>query len=65
MGMRGTGGPRGIVAGSLADKTRARPVSALLVKLWQYLKRDRNPLIIVSIVITIYAIISTVTPIIF
>ena len=65
MGMRGTGGPRGIVSGSLADKTRARPVSTLLVKLWQYLKKDRNPLITVSIVITIYAIISTVTPIIF
>ena len=64
MGMRGTGGPRGIVSGSLADKTRTRPVSNLLIKLWQYLRKDRNPLITVSIVIIIYSIINTITPII-
>ena len=62
MGMRGGAGR--IVGGTLLDKTRTRPVSSLLVKLWQYLKRDRNPLITVSIVITIYAIINTLTPII-
>ena len=65
MGMRGTGGPGRIVGGALADKTRTRPVSTLLTKLWFYLKRDRNPLITVSIVIIIYAIINTLTPLIF
>lgn len=61
MAMRG--GPGRIIGGSLADKTRTRPVSVLLAGFWQYLKRDRTPLITVSIVIIIYAIINTVAPI--
>ena len=61
MGMRG--GPRGIVGGSLADKTRTRPVGTLLSRLWDYLREYKRALIYVSLVIVVYAIINTVTPI--
>lgn len=62
MGMRG--GPGRIAGGALADKSRARPVNILLSKLWSYLKRDSKALILVTIVIIIYSIVNTITPII-
>ena len=61
MGMRG--GPGRIAGGSLLDKTRTRPVNDLLSRLWVYLKKDQHLLFLVSIVVILYSITNTVTPI--
>ena len=61
MGMRG--GPGRIAGGSLLDKTRTRPINELLSRLWDYLKKDQHLLFLVSIVVILYSITNTVTPI--
>ena len=58
------GGPGRIVGGTLMDKKRTRPVKLLLSKLWNYLRHDRHRLLIVTLVVVIYAVLNTLTPII-
>ena len=57
-------GMRGAMLGALKEKKRSRPTKDLLVSLWTYLRNYKASLIAVSIVILIYTIFSTLSPII-
>ncbi len=57
-------GPGGIMRGHLSEKSRTRPTKRLLGSFWGYLSKYKKKLILISIIILVYTIAATLTPII-
>ncbi|MHA2371076.1 MAG: ABC transporter transmembrane domain-containing protein, partial [Candidatus Hodarchaeales archaeon] len=57
-------GPGGMMRGHLQEKTRTRSTKHLLGVFWSYLGSYKRKLLLISVIILIYTVASTVTPII-